>query len=79
MENEVVKITDDSYRRVNVDMWRRFPDQPEWHVSVTFGDNGYECDPGVYMEPVSTALEEIDNAIAELTRAKAEIERWRDE
>jgi len=44
---------------VAVNGWRRKPKYPEWHISVAFGDTGYENDPGIYGEKDKTKVIEI--------------------
>lgn len=46
--------------------WRRLPDIPNWRVQVKFGDSGWECEPGIYAEPLDTAVAEVAEALSEL-------------
>lgn len=57
--------------------WRRLPDVPDWRVYVHFGDSGYECDPGVYGEPIDSAIEQVAEAVEELTGVLAALKAFK--
>lgn len=61
--------------RRDVRAWRRHPDHPEWSVYVTYGDGGFESEPGTFGESKETALKDIDRAVKELEELKEWIER----
>lgn len=55
----------------NVRAWRRPEiDNNAWHVYVSYGDRGYECDPGTLGESKEKALQDIEIAIQELQEAE---------
>lgn len=47
-------------------------DDNAWHVNVTFGDGGYEVEPGVYLESKEEALDRVEKTIIAL----GEIRKW---
>ncbi len=55
---------------MEVRAWRRPPEYPEWHISVIFGDSGYECDPGIFMQTdKQKVLELLEDHQRQLTLA----------
>lgn len=62
------------YSMREVDAWRRPPEYPEWSISVSYGDTGWDIDAGTFGENKEKALKDIDQAIEDLGRMKKFIE-----
>ena len=64
--NEEVQIYGKRFLDWSAWAWRRPPECSDWQVYVKFGDDGYECDPGIYGEPLDYAVHEVRTALSKL-------------
>ncbi len=66
LDNENVGIYRKKYQNFSAWAWRRVGDVPEWRVTVKFGDEGFECEPGIYCEPLDVAISEVETALTQM-------------
>ena len=79
MSNEEIEIYGQRYAPQSAWAWRRLPDVPDWHVYVQFGDDGYECDPGVYGESIESAVAAVSGAIEAFTEMLEALKKFQAE
>lgn len=73
--NEVREIdfVDYGFGHVKASATRRTNwDNNDWHVSVTFGDGGWEVEPGVFLASKEEALDRVEKTILAL----GDVRKW---
>jgi hypothetical protein len=54
-------------------------DNNPWKVEVTFGDSGYEREPGIQNESIDKAIEKVTSALEDLIEIKHRLIKFRQE